>query len=70
MRNIFNITIFTMRKVFKIIFLIPSRDNITVQVRKYCEFTFKVFRSDYPFFKSLIYKNYAKHEKRHQNAMR
>lgn len=54
MRNIFNLIQFTMRKVFKINLLITSRDNISVQVRKYCEFKFKVFRSDYPFFKSLI----------------
>ncbi len=51
MRNIFNLITFTMRKVFKIYFFITSRDNISVQVRKYCECKFKVFRSDYPFFK-------------------
>lgn len=45
-----------MKKVIKISFLITSWDNISVQVRKYCEFKFKVFRSDYPFFNFLILK--------------
>ena len=46
-----------MKNFLEISFLIPYWDNISVQVRKYCEFKFKVFRSDYPFLNFLILKS-------------
>ena len=66
MRNILKIT-FTMKRFTQLLFSIPYRDNISVQVRKYCECKFKVFRSDYPFFlKSNLL--YAKHDNRGSKA--
>lgn len=65
MRNIKNT--FTMKRFIQLFFSIPYRDNISVQVRKYCECIFKVFRSDYPYFlKSKLF--YAKHDNRGSKA--